>query len=519
MTIKQKKLYGIVEGFFSAPRTVWNHKERLRIIRFMIERCPHLNTYFYCPKDDALVRRQWQKHYSPGALLAVKKASDLCVANGITFIYGLNPEFDLADLRKNFGEYVEKILWKLDQLQFIGISSFAILYDDIPFAYSVTADDQSKNDFLIGMLQAKVINALKFGLGKDAEIFFCPPDYFLSKDTKYIRGMRRYLGKNVKILWSGPQIFTPAITPNMVAIASQVAKSDQLIWWDNYPVNDCEHIRSTYHIGGFNGPSRRVLTRLTGIFMNPMREPFANVIALQTFDAFISSHHYDRENETRNAFRELMGKNWMSFYRVYISFSARSSVDNRLDGYTKDMLGAKSPKQMRAIIHRIRRDIAIIQTSPAISQDIKSFLRETRGIVKRARIYAQFCDALLAQKPWQKKFTSLDIFPVNLGNFSYRYQIMRTLKERCSLTDAMGLSKYKKDTNWITIEKVMKRYGGKSSRTITQSDKETFFTSIQKAVGSDRAAFVRSLATINALTGVKMTTRRIWANQYYRPQD
>ena len=49
---------GIVEGFYGRQ---WSAQARLDYADYLVEQ--GLNSYLYCPKGDALLRKQWQQDW------------------------------------------------------------------------------------------------------------------------------------------------------------------------------------------------------------------------------------------------------------------------------------------------------------------------------------------------------------------------------------------------------------------------------------------------------------------------
>ena len=162
----RKNFYGIVEGFFSDPLPRWTPTERLATLRFLIRSRPRINTYLYCPKNDPYITAHWDVPYPARELRDIAKAARLCAKNNILFVYGFNPAFSLDTIQKDFNGYREKITYKINQLASIGIRTFCILYDDIPYAYTVLAGAKDKRSALIGETQARVMNALAASLNK-----------------------------------------------------------------------------------------------------------------------------------------------------------------------------------------------------------------------------------------------------------------------------------------------------------------------------------------------------------------
>lgn len=512
LTCMQKKLYGMVEGFFSAPRKAWSSLERLTVLEFMLNNCPSLNTYFYCPKDDPFVVKRWDKLYSERALGAIEKAYKRCSANNVEFVYGLNPAFDVSTIEKNFPAYIKQICEKLGQLQALGIASFAILYDDIPYAYNVTGGERSEQDALVGALQAKTMNAIRKYLGRGSTLLFCPSDYFLKKETTYTKVLFRDLEEGVRVLWTGPKIFTPVITKEMLERAQKIAGDHKLVWWDNYPVNDCEHIAGTYHLGGFNAPEKRVQQRLGGLLMNPMREPYANWIALDTFEQSLAVSTYKRTLATEKAYKTLFGKEWKAFYSICLAFGNRSCVDTEPDGCIVDILKSTSIRSLEKTITKLKTDLKKTRSARITNATAQLFLREIASVFVRAENYLALCENVLVGKPWTRDFEMLNRFPITLGKFDFRNQIIKVLESRSAQTRRIGdIPRYSSLTK---LRALVNKYRGKSSLAITEPDKRKFVRLVNESIKKDNELFVKNLTRFNRLAQTKEATRRVMINQY-----
>lgn len=508
--MKQKKIYGIVEGFFSYPRKPWNVKERLTVIDFMIKNCPGLNTYLYCPKDDPFVTKYWNKKYPQKQLMDIKQAYEKCTKNNVTFIYGLNPSFDLLIIKKDFEKYVKEIFTKLRQLQGIGITSFAILYDDVPYAYNVTGNVQSRSDADSGKIQARILNAVQNYLGNNIAVYFCPSDYFLTKETAYTKKLFQTLNKSIRVFWTGPKIFSPKITKADLKSATKVSNNSRLIWWDNYPVNDCEHPGGAFHIGAFNALNTQTQQKISGILINPMREPYANFVALLSFEEYLKSKTYNRTRAAKKAFNFLFGKNYKSYYRLLTSFSAVNAVDRIPRGYLQEMLEAKNVQQIQNILTRIQDDLFIVKNNIIDNASGIKFYQTLSGLIFRASRYIRLCEKILKEKKWVKDFAKLDLFPVRLGKFDFRRQIMAAIISRRNTTQWAA----KEEQNFALLQILLKKYNNKNSLEAKKEDKVNFFRLLKKILAIDDIKYIKTLKNQNKLDCIKTITKRLCANQY-----
>ncbi|MBD3300249.1 MAG: hypothetical protein GF347_02765 [Candidatus Moranbacteria bacterium] len=513
--MRQKKYFGVVEGFFSAPRKMWSNDERINLLKFIIKHCPNLNTYFYCPKDDPFVRIKWSRLYSKQALDSVKKVFNLCHKAKLAFIYGLNPDFDLAKIKKDYPAYLKTITKKLNQLKQIGIKDFCILYDDIPFAYNVTEKAKEENDNYIGQIHARVLNDLLKNF-KNSKFWLCPPDYFFQEKTPYLKALCANLSREILLLWTGHKIFTPFISRRLLQkTQTNLNPGRKLIWWDNYPVNDCEHIKGTFHIGAFNHPKPSVLKNLQGALINPMREAYANYPAFYTASLFMENQQkYNREQALKAFFKKFFGSNWESFFRIYTSFSNKNCVDNEPREYMKKLSKINSKKELAKILASFKKDLETIDNDKKTKNKTKqNFLKETNYILKKAKIYLKIFEAILNQTEWEKAFIELDKFPVTARKEFLTKIYDVTTKKFKFLTRKKAESLKLKHT-YRSIKKIYAKYQGISRLKITPKDNEILLNQLEDFLKTERNCFKKHLKDLSKTQKIKEIVKRSFINVY-----
>ena len=430
-----KKYYGIVEGFFSDPLPLWTHQERLKTLHFIIENCPHINTYFYTPKNDRWVEQQPFALYPAKKLNELREIVALCKRQKLTFVYGFNPVFTPEQVEHDFEAYITSIMKKISQLFSIGVRNFCILYDEISFALNFDeAKIHSKNDAYIGQTHARILNTLLQHIRTDIDtLWFCPPDYSFSRTTPYLSALLKDLDTSIPIIWTGDAIFTKTISPELLRKGkSVVGKKRDIIYWDNYPVNDCPHPIGTFHIGAFNAPSYRAHSELKGILMNPMRECFANFIAYLTLEAYLRSPcAFDRKKAFYNAFRILFGTNWKQYASLYETFADKNVADDSPRGYYEQLLRTDSAGVVN-ITTAIRHDLEALVPPNTLAG--RSFVQTTGSILKRAKNIQEVFSRMISNKGWGELFLTYDTFPVTL-NKKYLTRQFVILVKRLTLAD------------------------------------------------------------------------------------
>lgn len=491
-----KKYYGLVEGFFSVPLKPWSWKERLETLAFLKKYCLNFNTYFYCPKNDPYITKQWEALYPKRELKRLKKLITHCQKQNIDFIYGFNPNFKL-----------KKIIRKIEQLQSIGVKNFCLLYDDIPLAYKVTENSENKVDYKIGVKMSNVCNVVKKNIS--GELWLCAPDYFFRKKTLFLKGLLAKLDPRIPLIWTGEQIFTKTITAKMYAQTLKILKNRELIWWNNYPVNDCEHPMGTFHVGSFQAPKLKVDNALQGILLNPMREAAANYPVYLTFENFLKNRkNYDPEKALTKSFKSIFVKNAASIQNIYETFCQKNIVDDAPRAYFKQLLKAKTLQETEAIVVRIKNDLKKI--TPLTYEDFaKKFFYSTYAILIRAELYVKLFNRIILNNNWRELFYKTDAFPVVFKK-TYLNKLYKVLKLRINaFAPELLTTKY-----YILLKRIYAKYVNKSKLTISSADERKLFKNLDYLIKTEQNIFLKRLNSLPAQQKIKVLIKRNYLNGY-----
>ena len=115
---------GIVEGFYGTP---WSSQDRLDVLRF--EGQHGMNVYYYAPKDDPYHRKLWREPYPPEKIGALKELVDAARANFVDFCFAISPGLSMT---YSDDEEFAKLTTKLESVEKLGVSCFALFLDDVP---------------------------------------------------------------------------------------------------------------------------------------------------------------------------------------------------------------------------------------------------------------------------------------------------------------------------------------------------------------------------------------------------
>lgn len=291
---------GYIEGFYGPT---WKNEKRLSVMRLMAKN--GMNTFFYAPKDDLYHREKWSELYPEKELGELKalfeeaKKNELdfgwCVGPGLTYRYTSQEDFGL-------------LINKFKSIYEIGVRSFGLLLDDIPYNFQYEDDAAEYED--IAQAHAVLVNKTYGALSEiDPQIHFtvCPTQYFGKADDSYITKFGSAVPAEVDIFWTGREICSGFITCREADdfIAST---SHKPLYWDNYPVNDCEMFQHM-HLGPLKGRDERLFEHCNGLISNVMEYAESSKIPLLTIADYLwNPLEYDSEKSVENAQREIIGE-------------------------------------------------------------------------------------------------------------------------------------------------------------------------------------------------------------------
>lgn len=291
---------GYIEGFYGPT---WEQEKRLSVMCLMAKN--GMNTFFYAPKDDVYHREKWRELYPEKELGELKilfdKATEneldfgWCIGPGLTYKYTSQSDFDM-------------LMKKLECVYSIGVRNFGLLLDDIPNDFQYDEDAAEYEDIAAAhvALVNKTYQALK-AFDPETTLTVCPTQYFGKADDYYITKFGSALPSDVNIFWTGREICSGFITCREADdfINSTAHKP---LYWDNYPVNDCEMFQHM-HLGPVKGRDERLFEHCKGLISNVMEYAESSKIPLLTIADYLwNPLAYDSEKSLENAHREILGE-------------------------------------------------------------------------------------------------------------------------------------------------------------------------------------------------------------------
>ena len=133
--MKSEFICGTLEGFYGRP---WRTDQRHQLFQWMQD-WDGMNTFMYAPKDDLFQRKNWREKYPESELGELKELIQACHQKNLGFIYAISPGLDITYSSESDWDSLKN---KVNQIQQIGCTQFAILFDDIPS--EISANDQKE---------------------------------------------------------------------------------------------------------------------------------------------------------------------------------------------------------------------------------------------------------------------------------------------------------------------------------------------------------------------------------------
>ena len=267
------EIRGAIEGFYGIP---WSHQARLDLFAFCGRH--KLNTYIYTPKDDLLLRSKWRELYAGEDLDKLAELVETANAHHVDFTYALSPGNDIV---YGSDEDLEATVTKFEQLRELGVASFYIALDDIP--WDLGEEDAAQFDSLadaqahyLGRVQTEYVLAHDL-----APLQTVPTEYWGSGPSDYKTAFGEGIDPAIRVQWTGEGVFSPSVTEESVIAAVESYRTEHLYIWDNFPVNDGR--RERLFLNPLEGRASTLHEHLAGFTANPMIQPYASLISLGNY--------------------------------------------------------------------------------------------------------------------------------------------------------------------------------------------------------------------------------------------
>src|SRR5579859_2082652 len=302
---------GIVEGFYGKP---WSHQDRLAILRFEGQHA--MNVYYYAPKDDPYHRLLWRKPYPPALMKQLGDLVTTARANFVDFCFAISPGLSMT--YSNDQDFSD-LTHKLDGVSKLGVSCFALFLDDVPQELQ-NPQDKARFKTLAGAHTYLINKLYRYLKSQSAEnrLVLTPTTYTNDWGSRdYIKELGAGVDPDVPIVWTGTQVVSPTITVAQAEEWGELLRRKPLVW-DNFPVND--GISWRVNLGPMRGRDPNLATAVSGLFSNPMVQPRASMIPLQTIAEYLwNAPAYNPEAAQRRAITQQYGSDAMKQLALFLT--------------------------------------------------------------------------------------------------------------------------------------------------------------------------------------------------------
>jgi hyaluronoglucosaminidase len=261
-------LTGIIEGFYGRE---WSWSARDSYADFLVSQ--GLNSYLYCPKSDACLRKAWRDAWPQETASALAAQARRYRGLGLNWGVGLSPYALYRDYSASQRTLLRDKIACIDSL---GGNLLAILFDDMPGDCPDLAARQAE-------IAADV---LEWSCAE--RVLVCPTWYsddpvlerfFGARPSDYWAELGRHLPAAIDIFWTGPAVCSDSISvAHLADVGDRLGRAPML--WDNYPVNDGAKASHFLHLSPLDGREAGFATVSSGHFCNPMNQPFLSCYPL-----------------------------------------------------------------------------------------------------------------------------------------------------------------------------------------------------------------------------------------------
>lgn len=373
------KKRGYIEGFYGPT---WENSKRLSVMKLMASY--GMNTFFYAPKDDIYHREKWRELYPENELAELKNLFNVACENHLDFHWAVGPGLTY---KYTSDEDFTLLINKIKSIYDIGVRNFGLLLDDIPWDFQYEEDGKAFDSIVDAhiYLVNKTYTALK-ELDSSITLTVCPTQYSGNCNEYYITKFGCNIPADVDLFWTGAEICSRVLT---VREADELtyATNHRPLYWDNFPVNDCEMFQEM-HMGAIIGRDKELYKHCEGIISNVMEFAECSKIPLMTVADFLwNPLAYNPDESLKNAHREMLGDHAdsFSFFADHLGVSCLSRYSSAYMGQLLWKVSfleasgekAKSLELLGSYIADMRKCLALISdTSVPLFAELQKWVRK-----------------------------------------------------------------------------------------------------------------------------------------------
>jgi hyaluronoglucosaminidase len=302
------KKRGYIEGFYGPT---WENGKRISVMKLMASY--GMNTFFYAPKDDIYHRAKWRELYPENELAQLKNLFELACENYLDFHWTIGPGLTY---KYTSDEDFKTLINKIRSVYDIGVRNFGLLLDDIPWDFQYEEDGKAFDSIVDAHIDLvnKTYTALK-DIDDSIRLTVCPTEYSGNCNEYYITKFGCNISAEVDLFWTGAEICSRVLT---VREANEFANATnhRPLYWDNFPVNDCEMFQEM-HMGALIGRDKELYKHCEGIISNVMEFAECSKIPLMTIADFLwNPLAYNPDDSLKNAHKQMLGDDADSFFYI-----------------------------------------------------------------------------------------------------------------------------------------------------------------------------------------------------------
>ena len=396
---------GYIEGFYGPT---WENEKRLSVMSLMAKN--GMNTYYYAPKDDIYHREKWRELYPEKELKDLKalykKASEnyldfnWCVGPGLTYKYTSDEDFTL-------------LIEKIKSIYNIGVRNFGLLLDDIPWEFQYP-EDAEKYDGIVDAhidLINRTYNELKH-FDCSIKLTVCPTQYSGDENGYYVSKFGKFIPSDVKMFWTGEEICSRVLT---VRESQELfrATDHKPLFWDNYPVNDCEMFQEM-HLGAIIGRDKDLYKHCEGLISNVMEYAECSKIPLMTIADYLwNPVQYNPDDSLENAHKEMLGDK-AELFRYFADHLGVSCLSKYSSALMSDTLAHINFLLSRGEYEKALKEFSDYNENMRnclnmLKDESVPLFKELKKWVKKFEMCCDLLDAIYIAKkePTQEKINSL----------------------------------------------------------------------------------------------------------------